>query len=80
MSIDRYLIFRIKDWKKVYFTQGIAVVTGFSIGIFIFFINSNVLFTFGYQFEINGTIITQCFATVPSTFWMNIWPIVSIIF
>lgn len=59
MSIDRYLIFIIENWKKIYFTQGVAVVTCLDIGTFIFAINSNVLFIYGYQFEINGTIITQ---------------------
>jgi hypothetical protein len=73
MSIDRYLVYKIKDWKKVYFTQGIAVVVGLSLTLLIYLINSNVLFTFGYEFVSNGTLITQCFSTIPSTYWMNVW-------
>jgi hypothetical protein len=76
MSFDRYLVYKLKDWKKIYFTQGIAVVVGFSLTLLIYLINSNVLFTYGYEFISNGTQITQCFYTIPSTYWMNIWPYV----
>lgn len=57
----------------MYFTQGIAVVSGSALNIFLYMVNSNVIFTFGYQFESNGTLITQCFSTIPSTKWMEIW-------
>ena len=53
---------------------------GFILTAFFFLVNSNVLFTFGYKFESNGTMITQCFATIPSTQWMSIWNNVIFIF
>jgi hypothetical protein len=73
ISIDRLLIFKIKNWKKIYFTQGVAVISGLCLVLLIFLINSNVLVTFGHQVESNGTILTQCFATIPSTYWMIVW-------
>lgn len=79
MSIDRYLIFKIKNWKKVYFTQGIAAVTGLILLLVIFLANSNVLFLYGYVHEFNQTIKTECFTTIPSTMWMQTWGFVSII-
>ena len=73
ISIDRFLIFKIKNWKKFYFTRPVALIAGLSLSGFIFVVNSNVLFTFGYQFKSNGTLVTQCFATIPSTQWMALW-------
>ena len=71
------MIFKIKDWQKRYFTPGIAAKVGLILTLLIFAVNSNVLFTFGYQFEVSAlnktSIITQCFTTVPSTYWMNVW-------
>ena len=76
--MDRYFLCKIKDWKKIYFTQGIANISGLILVMFIFLINSNILFTFGKQFEsINGTIITECFSSIP-TDWISIWSNVSI--
>jgi len=76
--MDRYFLCKIKDWKKIYFTQGIANISGLILVMFIFLINSNILFTFGNQFEpINGTIITECFSSIP-TDWISIWSNVSI--
>jgi hypothetical protein len=78
ISMDRYFLCKIKDWKKIYFTQGIANISGLILVMFIFLINSNILFTFGNQFEsINGTIITECFSSIP-TDWISIWSNVSI--
>ena len=71
--MDRFLIFKVKDWKKKYFTEGIAAVCGLILTLAIFLINSNVIFTFGYQFNVNGTEVTQCFTTIPSTYWMAAW-------
>jgi hypothetical protein len=73
--VDRYFIFAFEKWKKVYFTPKIAAMTGSSLCLLIYLVNLNVLFTFGYQFPLNGTQITQCFAstTIPSTYWMAFW-------
>jgi hypothetical protein len=78
ISIDRYLIFRIKNWQTIHFTNRIANMCGFIIILIFFLINSNVIFTFGYELKtiINGTILiktTQCFTTIPSTYWMTYW-------
>ena len=73
MSVDRYLIFKIQKWKKIYFRRKIAATTGFLLTLFIYLFNSNVLFTYGYEFVSNGTLITQCFTTIPSTYWMDVW-------
>jgi hypothetical protein len=77
LSIDRYFLFIIKNWKKHYFTQGIAILSGFILVLIIYLINLNVLFTYGYEFknEINNETIVQCFTTpiIPSTYWMSIW-------
>ena len=71
--MDRYFIFKIKKWEKVYFTPKIAFTTGFILCLLIYSVNFNVIFTFGYQFASNGTQITQCFTTIPSTYWMALW-------
>jgi hypothetical protein len=78
ISIDRYLIFRIKNWQTIYFTNRIANMCGFTLTLIVFLINSNVIFTFGYELEtiMNGTKLmktTQCFTTIPSTYWMTYW-------
>ncbi len=66
-------MFKIKNWKKVYFTRKIASITSIILALLIYFINSNVIFIYGYEFESNGTVITQCYTTIPSTIWMEIW-------
>lgn len=66
--------FKIKLWKEKKFTVKRAHLSGLLICIIFYFaINVNVLFTFGHQFDLNGTTIIQCFATIPSTQWMNTW-------
>ena len=67
------MLFKVKMWKRLLFTSKIATYAGFSLLLFILLLNSNVLFTFGYQFESNATLNTQCFATIPSTYWMAVW-------
>ena len=80
--MDRYFIFAIEKWKKVYFTPKIAAITGSSVCLLIYLVNLNVLFTFGYQFTSNRTQITQCFTTttIPSTYWMTFWNKVKLFF
>ena len=73
MSVDRYLIFKIQKWKKIYFRRRIASITGFLLTIFFYLFNSNVIFTYGYEFMLNETKVTQCFTTIPSTYWMDVW-------
>jgi len=73
ITADRYLRSKLTNWKKKYFSQGIAAFSGLILTIVIYLINANVLFTFGYQFESNGTVITQCFTTILSTFMMATW-------
>jgi hypothetical protein len=73
IAVDRLFIFTIEKWKKFYFTPKIAFYTGLITCFLIYSINANVLFTFGYQFVSNGTQVTQCFTTIPSTYWMAIW-------
>jgi hypothetical protein len=72
MSMDRYLLFKINKWNKVYFTQNVVKIAGFILVLVIYLINSNVLFTFGSQNELNGTVITQCFS-IKSNDWISIW-------
>jgi len=78
--MDRLLIFKVKNWKKIYFTHDIAVLSGLGLVMIIYLVNSNVLATFGHQYESNGTIYVQCFATIPSTYWMIVWNQVSLKF
>jgi hypothetical protein len=70
--MDRYLLFKINNWNKVYFTQNVVKIVGFILVLVIYLINSNVLFTFGSQNELNGTVITQCFSITPND-WISIW-------
>ena len=72
MSMDRYFLFKITNWNKVYFTQNVVKITGFILVLVIYLINSNVLFTFGSQNVVNGTVITQCFSITPND-WISIW-------
>jgi multisubunit Na+/H+ antiporter MnhB subunit len=73
MSLDRYLIFKIQNWKKVYFDQKNAMIAGLCLTIFIFLLNLNVVFLYGHEFVSNGTKVVQCFSTIPSTYWMEVW-------
>ena len=72
MSIDRYLVFKIKNWQKIYFRPRVAMIAGFCLALFFFGINSNVLFTFWIEYPggENGTLIAQCYI---DSFWMNTW-------
>lgn len=71
--MERYLSFRIKAWRENIFTRRAAHLTGLLLCILFYSINANVLATFGHEAHLNDTIIVQCFATVPSTKWMDTW-------
>ena len=72
------MLLKLKDWEKVYFKPKIAALTGFLVTFVIFLLNFNVIFTYGYEFKLNGTMIVQCFASnVTATYWMTVWNQVS---
>jgi hypothetical protein len=73
MSIDRLLIFKTDKWRTVYFTRKIAVSTGIALSLLIYLINLNVVFTYGFILTQNGSSTVQCYTTVSSTKWMNVW-------
>ena len=80
ISIDRFLLLKIKDWEKVYFKPNIAAITGFLVTLVICLVNFNVIFKYGYELELNGTTIVFCFPTdIPATQWMAVWNQVSLI-
>ena len=82
ISVDRFLLLKVKDWEKVYFKPKIAALTGFLVSFIIFLINFNVIFTYGYEFKSNGVAIIQCYATtiIPATQFMAVWNQASFIF
>ena len=75
MSLDRLLIFKINKWRTIYFTRRIATFTGIFLTLFIYLINSNVIFTYGFELITNDTSMVHCYAikNVSSTYWMNDW-------
>lgn len=74
LSFDRYLSFKIVNWKTKYFTTKIASKTGLFLTIFFLIINSNVLILFGNEKYVNSTYIVECYTTVENGMnWMATW-------
>ena len=77
--MDRLLIFKVNKWRTLYFTRQKAAYTGLVLTIFIYLVNSNVIFTYGFVLVTNDTNLVECFTTetISSTRWMNDWNTVS---
>ncbi|CAF1124331.1 unnamed protein product [Brachionus calyciflorus] len=75
ITFDRYLSIQIKNWKRVYFNSKKAYVLVLSLISFLIAINSNIIFTFGYDTILGNVSVSFCFEVegFPSTKWMTIW-------
>jgi hypothetical protein len=75
MSLDRLLIFKINKWRTIYFTRRIATFTCLFLTLFIYLLNSNVIFTYGFELITNNTRMIHCYTikNFTSTYWMNDW-------
>ena len=74
LSLDQYFSFKITKWRKIYFRKKTAEKLGLISTILFYFINSNVIITFGYEKNLNGTINIECFYNSQNErLWMQIW-------
>lgn len=74
VSFDRYFSVAINGWKRVYFQPKKAFMAATACVIFFVGINTNILFLYGVDYQVNDTIKTVCYAsTDPATFWMGTW-------
>lgn len=80
MSLDRYFTVRIATWKTSYLTATRATALGYILFALIFLLQSNVLFTFGYEKTVNNSIEILCYHSenLESTKWMSTWGSVSV--
>lgn len=73
ISVDGVMSVYFTHWKTIYFKPKRAYLASGAVILLFLLINSNILFLFGYEANLNGTHLMFCFQVqgFPETYWMN---------
>lgn len=80
VSIDRTLSVYVRLWRASLFKAKQAYWVSFILSAFILLMNINILVLFGYEANMNGTIVPICFKLdqFPQTYWMDTYGKISL--